>query len=399
MCEKCENVRGGLRLSRREFLKWGTLGGLGLGLTALTNLTGCSPTAFEPSLSPTVERIPSRTPQPLHEIRFYRTLAEGLAQCEVCFRRCVIRPDSVGFCKNVQNVGGRCYSRVYGLPCALQTDPIEKEPAFHMLPGATVFCVATASCNYRCKFCQNWEFAQQSVTDVLNFPATPEEVVTQALEEECQAVSFTYNDPIVFYDYMYDIAQLAQEKGLKTLFHTNGSLTPRAMETVLQVMDGIVVDLKGFTNEFYQQVTKAELMPVLDALRVVKEIGTHLELVHLIIPTLNDDLEDVHRMCEWIVENLGQQVPVHFTRFYPAYRLLRLPPTPVETLEQALAIAEDVGLEYVYIGNVPRHERNSTFCPNCGRCVIERVYFFVTSLDLEDGNCRFCGHPIPGVWA
>jgi pyruvate formate lyase activating enzyme len=222
-------------------------------------------------------------------MRFYRTLAEGQVQCEVCFRRCVIRPDRLGFCNNVKNVGGRCYSLVYGLPCALNTDPIEKEPAFHMLPGATIFCTATASCNYRCKFCQNWEFAQQTLWEVLSTPAKPEEVVAAALEQECQAVSFTYNDPIVFYDYMFDIAQLAQERGLKSLLHTNGSLTPRAMEALLQVMDGIVVDLKGFTNEFYQRVTKAELMPVLDALQVVKETGKHLELVHLVIPTLNDD--------------------------------------------------------------------------------------------------------------
>jgi pyruvate formate lyase activating enzyme len=171
------------------------------------------------------------------------------------------------------------------------------------------------------------------------------------------------------------------------------------MEAVLHVMDAIVVDLKGFTNEFYQRVTKAELMPVLDALQVVKKSGKHLELVHLIIPTLNDDPDDMRRMCEWTAENLGDQVPVHFIRFFPAYKLQRLPPTPVETLEQAVAIADDVGLQYVYIGNVPSHERNSTFCPNCGRCIVERVYFFAISLDVEDGKCRFCGHPIPGMWA
>jgi pyruvate formate lyase activating enzyme len=386
-------------LTRREFLKQGTLVGLGLGFAASAGLAGCSEKATESLITPTIERIASRTPRPLHEMRFYRPLAEDLVQCEVCFRRCVIRPDCIGFCANVTNIRGKCYCLAYGLPCALNADPIEKEPAFHLLPGATILCIATASCNFQCKFCQNWEFSQATLGQVLSTPATPAEVVAAALEQECRAVSFTYNDPIVFYDYMFDIAQLAQKKGLKSLIHTNGSLTPRAMEAVLQVMNGIVVDLKGFTNEFYQQVTKAELMPVLDALQVVRETGKHLELVNLIIPTLNDDLDDIQRMCEWIVEHLGNQVPMHFIRFFPAYKLQRLPPTPVETLEQAIAIAEDVGLQYVYIGNVPSHERNSTFCPNCGRRIVERVYFFVTSLDVENGRCRFCDHPIPGIWA
>jgi pyruvate formate lyase activating enzyme len=385
-------------LTRREFLKWGTLAGLGLGLTASALPKGCSPVVPALPLTPTIARIPSSTPRPLHEMRFYRTLAEHHVQCEVCFRRCVIRPDRTGFCHNVQNVGGRCYSLAYGLPCALETDPIEKEPAFHMLPGATIFCIATASCNYRCKFCQNWEFAQATLSEVLNIPSTPQEVVAAALEQGCQAVSFTYNDPIVFYDYMFDIAQLAREKGLRSLLHTNGSLTPMAMEALLSVMDGIVVDLKGFTSEFYQRVAKAELMPVLDALEVVTRAGTHLELVHLIVPTLNDDPDDIQRMCKWTAEHLGNQVPVHFIRFFPAYKLQRLHPTPVETLEQAITIADDVGLQYVYIGNVPSHERNSTFCPNCRKRIIERAYFFVTSLDMEGGKCRFCGHVIPGVW-
>jgi pyruvate formate lyase activating enzyme len=198
---------------------------------------------------------------------------------------------------------------------------------------------------------------------------------------------------------MVDIAQRAQEQGLRALFHTNGSLTPRAMEAVLEVMDAVVVDLKGFTNAFYQRVTKAELMPVLDGLHVISSSGKHLELVHLIIPTLNDDLDDIRRMCEWTAENLGDQIPVHFIRFFPSYKLQRLPATPVETLERAIAVADDVGLQYVYIGNVPSHRRNSTFCPNCGTCIIERIYFFVVSQEMEEGHCRSCGHPIPGIWA
>jgi len=337
-------------------------------------------------------------PPSSHEASFYRRLDDGSIQCGVCWRRCVVRQGKLGFCHNKKNVDGTYYSLVYGRPGALQIDPIEKEPAFHMLPGATIFCTGTASCNNRCKFCQNWHLSQRTLWEVPNLDRSAEEIVALALEAGCEAVSFTYNEPTVFYEFMYDITALAKEAGLWALFHTNGGMNREPMLALLELMDAVTVDLKAFTEEFYQRVSSSRLEPVLRTLETVRGAGKHLEIVNLVIPTLNDNLDDIRRMCVWIKTNLGDDVPLHFIRFFPAYKLQRLPPTPVETLEAAAAVADSEGLQYVYIGNVPGHRRNSTFCPRCGETLISRVHFAVMELKLEQGKCPSCGHEIPGIW-
>ncbi|HIP96020.1 MAG TPA: AmmeMemoRadiSam system radical SAM enzyme [Anaerolineae bacterium] len=399
----------GKKLTRREFLQ-GVLTGLGVGALSalgLPGLRGCDRLA---TLTPLYRPGPTATPQvaapvitltpgqELHEARFYRTLADGSVQCQMCFRHCVVREGRLGFCHNKKNVGGRYVSLVYGRPCALQVDPIEKEPAFHMLPGASIFCTGTSSCNNRCKFCQNWEMSQRTLWEVITVDATPEDVVGMAVDAGCQAVSFTYNEPTVFYEYMFDIARLARERGLRALFHTNGLLNREPMLALLEVMNAVTVDLKAFTPEFYQRVCSSELEPVLSTLQTVRETDRHLEVVNLVIPGKNDNPDDIRRMCAWIAEELGAETPLHFIRFFPAYRFQRLPATPIETLETAASIADEEGLQFVYIGNVPGHRRNSTFCPGCGECIIERVHFFVFALNVVDGKCRFCGREIPGIW-
>ncbi len=376
--------------TRREFLqRLGRLG-LGLGLAALgmRSLPACSPSS---------PRGPTFPPSS-HALRFHRRLAENAVQCQVCFRNCVIPPGAFGDCRNVKNLDGRAYNLVHSLPCALETDPIEKEPAFHMLPGTTIFCVATAGCNFRCKNCQNWEFSQRTLWEVENIPAGPEQIVWMAREAGCRAVSLTYNDPIAFYDFMLDILEEARRAGLRTLCHTNGSLNQGPLQTLLGLLDAIVIDLKGFSDDFYRRVCQAELTPVLRALEEIGQSGIHLEIVHLLIPTLNDDPAETRRMCRWIAATLGPDVPLHFLRFFPAYRLQRLPATPVEALERAATIALEEGLHYVYIGNVPGHERNSTYCPRCSRRIVERIHFAVYAVELEAGRCRYCGQAIPGIW-
>lgn len=343
-------------------------------------------------------RAPTKTPEPLREAMFYRQLHDKTIQCQVCFRQCVVQDGDVGFCLNKRNMEGRYYSLVYGHPLALQIDPIEKEPSFHMLPGATIFCTGTASCNQRCKFCQNWELSQRAQWEVVSYDATPEQVVHMALMEGCDAVSFTYNEPTVFYEQMFETAAIAKERGLGALFHTNGTMNPEPLAGILDIMDAITVDLKAFTPEFYQEISSSELWPVLRTLENVRKTDKHLEIVNLVIPTKNDDLGDIRRMCVWIRDHLGEDTPLHFTRFFPAYKFQRLPPTPVETLEQAAAIAGEEGLKYVYIGNVPGHKRNSTFCPACHEIIIARAHFFVFSVDVVEGKCRYCGESIPGVW-
>jgi pyruvate formate lyase activating enzyme len=386
-------------LDRREFLRNMLTVGAGTGL-GLCLLGGCAG-GDERAPTPTTRRVrPTPTLPPSgHKASFYQRLDGDVIQCQVCWRRCVVRPDKLGFCHNKKNVGGTYYSLVYNRPGALQVDPIEKEPAFHMLPGSYILCTGTASCNNRCKFCHNWHLSQSTLWDVPNLGHSAEEIVAQAREANCRAVSFTYNEPTVFYEFMYDIAARAKEAGLWALCHTNGGMNREPMLALLKLMDGVTVDLKGFTEEFYQRVSESRLAPVLSTLETVRGAGKHLEIVNLVIPTLNDDLGDIRRMCAWIKENLGPDVPLHINRFFPSYRLQRLPPTPVETLEQAAAVADAEGLRYVYVGNTPGHPRNSTRCPDCGEALIMRMHFAVMQNSLDQGHCPACGLEVPGIWS
>ena len=330
---------------------------------------------------------------------YYQKLDNGWVQCRLCFRKCTIPEGGRGFCRVRENRSGKLYSLVYGQPATLQIDPIELEPMHHMVPGHRNLCVATASCNFRCKHCHNWHITQRGPEEISSVWVSPEEVIGRAIKEGCLSISHSINEPTIFYEYMYDIAKLAKKRGLKTLFHTNGSLNPEPLRELLKYMDGVTVDLKAFTTEFYQAISQAELDPVLRTLKIIKEEGVHLEIVYLVIPTLNDDLEEIREACGWIKNNLGKDVPLHFTRFFPNYKLTRLPPTPIETLEKASEIAKEIGLHYVYIGNVPGHEGNNTYCVNCKNRLIYRVGFMVVKNELKNGRCPFCDHRIPGIWS
>ncbi|MBM4429584.1 MAG: AmmeMemoRadiSam system radical SAM enzyme [Chloroflexi bacterium] len=381
--------------TRRQFLAKGCATAVAAAL-GLPLAPGCSsaPTTPQPERA-----VPTSTPPNLREAMHYERLSDGRVQCQVCFRQCIVTDGQLGFCSNKKNIAGTFYSLVHGRPCALQVDPIEKEPVFHLLPGSNIFCVGTASCNSRCKFCQNWEMSQRTLWQTVNYEATPPDVVEMAQALKCSAVSFTYNEPIAFYEYMYDIASLAKEAGLRVVCHTNGTMLRGSLQQLLEKLDAITVDLKAFSSEFYQRVCSLQLAPVLATLTRAAKSSVHLEIVNLMIPGFNDDPQGVRDMCMWIVDNLGPDVPLHFTRFFPAYRMQHLPPTPIETLETAVAVADEVGLHYVYLGNVPGHDRNCTFCPACKTRIIRRVHFSVLSVDVVDGQCRFCGQPIAGVWA
>jgi len=345
----------------------------------------------------------------LRPAMFYEKLEGSTVQCQLCFRRCVIEDGQRGFCTNRKNVGGVLYTLVYGKPCALQIDPVEKEPLFHVLPGTSSFCIGTAGCNFRCSFCQNWQLAHMAIEEVTYYEYTPEAVVDLAIEWRCTGFHFTYNEPTVFYEYMYDVAKVARSRGLLVGVHTNGAINPEPLRALLQHVDAVTVDLKGFDDEYYEYVTEQSTSgphvpstPPLEAIKTtmltVREEGVWLELVNLLIPTLNDDMEEVEEMCLWIAENLGEDTPLHFIRFQPAYQLTKLPMTPVETLERARSTAMAAGLKYVYIGNVPGHEGNSLYCPECGEILILRFHFMVLENKLEDGRCSYCGYEIPGIW-
>jgi len=271
------------RFTRRDFLEKGWKSCLYLGGTALS--LSC--------LLRSSHSHASKNPEVLYEARFYEKLPHQKVRCHLCFRGCEILEGKRGFCRNRENIKGTLYSMVYGRPAALQVDPIEKEPSFHMIPGSHIFCTATASCNFRCKFCQNWHLSQRSMEEIPYVNLKPEEIVQKAIREHCETVSFTYSEPTVFYEYMFDIVKIAKDRGLKTLFHTNGSMSTDPLLALLKYMDGVTVDLKAFSEKFYGDVSSSELEPVLHTLRTVKSYGRYLEIVNLMIPTLNDNPHSV----------------------------------------------------------------------------------------------------------
>jgi len=384
------------RMSRREFLR---LSAAATGAILAACRSAPQPDELTERATPSPARLELQAEEiSLRQAMYYRRIEADRVQCQLCFRKCVVAPGQRGFCRVRENRGGDLYLLIYGRPATLQVDPIELEPMYHLLPGHSNLCVATASCNFRCKHCQNWHLTQRGPEEVEAVAFSPGEVVEETIRRGCRSISHSINEPTIFYEYMYDIARLAHKQGLKTLFHTNGSLRPEPLRALLEHMDGVTVDLKSFSREFYRENPEADLAPVLQTLKIVREQEVHLEIVNLIIPTLNDDLGQIERMCGWIKKHLGEKVPLHFTRFFPSYKLTHLPATPVKRLEQARDIALKVGLHYVYIGNLPGHEGNSTYCPCCGRRVISRRHYAVLSNELEGGRCSFCGWPIVGIW-
>ncbi len=325
-------------------------------------------------------------------------LEENRIQCRLCPRKCDMNPGDRGACRVRENRDGHCYSLVYGNPCLIQMDPIERKPFFHALPGSRSLSVSTAGCNMECKFCEVWDMALVNPEDVYAYDMPPETIVTQAVENQARSVSYTFGEPVVFYEYMADVGARAKEAGLLSLMHSGGFINQAPLEALCKVIDGVNIDLKGFTEKFYRDVCDGDLAPVLDSLKLLKKQGVHIEITNIVIPTLNDDVAVIRDMCSWIKEELGAGVPVHFARFYPLYKLANLPPTPVSTLDAARTAAFDVGLEYVYIANVTDHEGENTFCPNCGKTVIARMGFMVEEMRLDDGKCAECGHIIPGIW-
>ena len=334
-----------------------------------------------------------------HEARYYSKLNDNWVECDLCFRSCVISDGDRGFCRNRENKEGKLYSVVYGRPSAVNVDPIEKEPMHHFYPDTQILCIGTAGCNFRCKFCHNWHLSQQSLEELGRYQElTPEKVVEEAKFRGVPSISFTYNEPTSFYEYMYDIAEIAQQEDLNVIFHTNGALQEEPLRDLLQHMDAVTVDLKGFTEDYYRELSQASLEPVLNSIKIIREEGAWLELVNLVLPDHNDAPEEIREMCRWIKDEVGEQTPLHFSRFFPSYQLTELSPTPVSTLERAHEIARQEGLKYVSIGNVPGHLHNSTFCPECESEVIVRHHFSVQSINLDKGRCQNCQTEIAGVW-
>jgi pyruvate formate lyase activating enzyme len=322
----------------------------------------------------------------------------GYVKCNLCSRCCLIAEGRYGVCGVRKNVGGKLYTLVYGLLTAANLDPIEKKPLTHFYPGSAVFSISTPGCNFYCQFCQNWEISQSRLERGLyGRYASPEEVVREALRLRADGISYTYNEPTIFYEFMYDTAVLAKKHGLFNTMVTNGYITPEAMEELAPYMDAATVDFKGGANPgFYRKfmgVPSPE--PIFETLRLMKEKGVFIEVTNLVVPLVGDNEDDVRKLARWIAENLGDETPLHLLRFYPHYKMIDYPPTEVQHLEELAAVVREEGLKHVYIGNVWGHPLESTYCPKCGYKVVERRGFFATKWELtKDMRCPMCGYKL-----
>jgi pyruvate formate lyase activating enzyme len=331
----------------------------------------------------------------VREADFWEPLGDGRVRCNLCHRRCIIVPGAYGACGVRYNHEGRLYTLVYGLLTAANPDPIEKKPLMHFNPGACAFSISTVGCNFYCRFCQNWVLSQSRRDGAFGKPYEPREVVEEALGNGCDGISYTYNEPTIFYEFMYDVARLAREKGLFNTMVTNGYMTPEAIRKLGKLMDAVTVDFKASGNkEFYRRYMGVpDPSPIYESLIEMKRQGWWIEVTSLIVPGVGDRIEDTVGLAKWIAENLGEETPFHLLRFHPDYLMQDIPPTPVKTLERHAEAAREAGLKHVYIGNVWGHSLENTYCPRCGSLVAERNGFYIVEWRLmEDFKCPKCGY-------
>jgi len=369
---------GAFRLSRRQFL--GGLGGLGAAccLGAESGDGGAAPE---------------------HEARHYESLPDGWVRCSLCPRRCRVADGRRGHCGVRENRGGRLVSLVYGRPCAQHVDPIEKKPFFHVYPGSRSYSIATVGCNIECKFCQNYDIAQASPDDIRPPYRPPEAIARAARAAGARTLAYTYTEPTVFYEYMADCARAGRDLGVDSVVVSNGFISDAALRDLLPLVKAIKIDLKAFTQTFYREYCSGHLEPVKNTLRTLASSGVWFEVVVLLIPTLNDSSDEIRRLSAWLAETAGPDVPLHFSRYHPAYKIRNLPPTPAATLDRARRLALAEGCRFVYVGNLPGVDAANTVCPGCGATLVRRHEYRILELGLAGGACARCGRMIPGVWA
>lgn len=373
-------------ITRRRLLRHAA--SLGAGVPAV----GLAPLAWPPSEPQAGQPAPPRA-------RYWAPGAAGAARCLLCAHRCTIAPGGRGACRTRANVGGELKSLVYGRPLSITIDPIEKKPFYHFLPGSDALSFGTSGCPLHCRFCQNWELSQSSPGDFASAYRSPAELARAAEARRSPVIAFTYNEPTVFTEYALDVAAEAAPRRIRCVMVSCGLMNEAPLSDLCHALAAVKIDLKGYSEAFYRDVCGAELQPVLRSIRQVAASRAHLEIVNLVVPTLNDSERSLRDLVSFVAGELGPDVPLHFSRFYPDYQLRHLPPTPISTLERARDLALAAGLHFVYVGNVPGHAGNHTYCPACRRVVIEREGFFVTAMHVRGGRCEFCQAPVKGVWA
>jgi pyruvate formate lyase activating enzyme len=323
--------------------------------------------------------------------------ARGI-MCRICPNECVLKEGELSKCNNRRVHNSKLYTMAFGNPCSVNIDPVEKKPFYHFLPGSRAYSIATAGCNLVCLNCQNWTISQTSPDKTRNYDLMPDKVVEECIKNSCNSIAYTYSEPITFYEYVYETATIARKAGIKNLVKSNGYINAEPLKKLCSVIDAANIDLKAFTESTYLKLTGGKLQPVLDTLKVYKDMGIWLEITNLVIPGWTDNLDEITRMCRWLSDNGFKNTPIHFSRFYPLHKLEQLPPTPVDILNSAAKIASAEGLKYVYTGNVPGNEISDTKCPSCNSTLVEREGYRIASNVITNGKCGKCGHKVDGVW-
>ena len=328
----------------------------------------------------------------------YKKTSNGKVVCGICPNRCILAEGDRSVCRSKVNVDGKLYSLTYGNPCAANIDPIEKKPLFHFKPKTKAFSIATAGCNFRCLNCQNYEISQAKPQEVRTIELFPQDVVKETQRAGAECIAYTYSEPITFYEYMIDTARIAKENQIYNLLISNGYINRKPLVELCEVLDGANVNIKSLSDDIYRKLNGGRLQPVLNTFKTMHAQGVHFEMTNLVVPGYVDNDDMVKEMCRWILTNLGPDYPLHFLRFFPRYKLNRIPPTPVSTLERLRNLAIREGIRYVYLGNVPNHEGTHTYCHNCKKLLIKRQGYFIPQYNLAGNQCKYCNTVIPGVW-
>ena len=377
-------------LNRRSFLMCAASAGIAGGLKCLAQPAGGT-TVLDSAPEANDARF-------ITEARFYEKLPNKKVKCKLCPRECKVGDRERGYCGVRENRGGTYYTLVHSRVCAAHVDPVEKKPLFHYLPGSLAFSLATAGCNVNCKFCQNWDISQARPEQIPAEYVPPKRVAELAAQWRCPTIAYTYSEPVVFSEFLMDAADAGHEAGIRSVVVSNGYIQDEALRAAYGKMDAVKIDLKSFSDSYYQKIVTGELKPVLETLVTLRKMGKWTEIVYLVVPTLNDSDAEFGGLARWVKENLGTDVPLHFTQFHPEYLLKNLPITPVPTLERARDMALAEGLHFVYIGNVPGHPAENTYCPRCKRVLVERAGFEIRQMVIRNGACPNCKQVIPGVW-
>ncbi|WP_455393175.1 AmmeMemoRadiSam system radical SAM enzyme [[Eubacterium] cellulosolvens] len=331
----------------------------------------------------------------MKEAMFWEPKPNKAVKCKLCAHNCKINEGKAGICQVRENKGGKLYTRVYGLVSPGVVDPIEKKPLYNFHPGSRVYSFGTVSCNFKCDNCQNWHISQVNAKEIKVEPVTPETAVGLAKQYNCKGIAWTYNEPTIWFEYTYDGSKFAKKNGLYSVYVTNGFINPEPLKKISPYLDALNIDVKSFNEDFYRKICKGKLTPVMKTAELAVKLKKHVEITNLVIPTLNDDPDELRGLVTWVHDKLGPDVPMHFSRFHPDNRLKNIPITPEKTLVKAYEIAKDVGLNYVYLGNIYHPRYGNTYCPKCNHLVIRRGSIFGTKdIDLINGKCGKCNYRV-----